>query len=44
VGYDIAPSGEIWFFELERPAQVGREELRDFSAWLAWSDHGETVH
>jgi hypothetical protein len=46
VGYDIAPTeyeGPL-FFEFQRPAVVSRDDLREFSAWLAWSDAGETVH
>jgi hypothetical protein len=44
VGYDLAPSGETLFFEFERPAQVGRDELDEFSLWLALGDRMGTMH
>ena len=45
VGYDLdEPDGETLFFEFERPAQVGRDELGFFATWLAWSDVDRTIH
>jgi hypothetical protein len=47
VGYDIVPpppNADLLDFDFERPAVVGRDEVRDFAHWLAWSDYGETVH
>jgi hypothetical protein len=47
VGYDITPDpiGDgVLFFEFERPQLVSRDEIREFTTWLAWSGHGETVH
>ena len=44
VGYDIVPGDEVLFFDFEKPAVVGKDEVRDFAAWLAWGDHGATIH
>jgi hypothetical protein len=48
VGFDLlTEQGEdaILFFEFERPREVGRDEISEFSAWLAQIGHGdETVH
>lgn len=44
VGYDLAPSGDILFWEFERPALVGRYEIDEFARWLAWSDLAPIVH
>jgi hypothetical protein len=43
VGYDLLPEG-LLFFEFQRPALVARDEVHDFSAWLAWAGHGATMH
>ena len=32
------------FFEFQRPALVGRDDVGAFAAWLAFSGHGETLH
>ena len=47
VGYDIVPDdieGGVLFFEFERPAVVGKDDLKDFTAWLAWSDADAALH
>jgi hypothetical protein len=40
VGFDIVPGDEPLFFNFELPATVGRDELSEFSAWLAWAEYG----
>jgi hypothetical protein len=47
VGYDIVPDpigNGVLFFEFERPQLVSRDDVRDFTAWLAWSDNVVTIH
>ena len=44
VGFDLTPGDEILFFEFQRPALVGRDDVGAFAAWLAFSGHGETLH
>jgi hypothetical protein len=41
VGFDILPGDEPLFFVFELPATVGRDDLPDFSRWLARSSHEE---
>jgi hypothetical protein len=46
--YDIEPRTEDdpLLFEFERPELVSSDDIRDFAAWLAWSDVDveRTVH
>lgn len=35
---------DLLFFEYQPPELVSPEDVRAFTAWLAWSDYGETVH
>lgn len=44
--HDVVPDacGNGLLFEFELPALVSRDELADFSRWLAWSGRGETLH
>jgi hypothetical protein len=44
--YDIVPDegGNGLHFEFERPQLVSCDDVREFTKWLAWSGHGETVH
>ena len=46
VGYDVLIDQEqdVLFFEFERPALVARDEIREFSLWLATDYVGMTVH
>ena len=41
-GYDIGD--EVLFFEFERPQLVSPDDVRAFVSWLAWGDHGATIH
>jgi hypothetical protein len=44
VGYDLAPTGEVLFFEYQKPELVARDEIHDFSLWLAMEYTGMSVH
>jgi hypothetical protein len=47
IGYDLIlpddASDMVWFFEFEKPAEVGRDALAEFSRWLSETGF-ETVH
>jgi hypothetical protein len=45
-GFEIVPDlteTGVLFFEFERPSTVGRDEIAEFTRWLAWPDNG-TIH
>jgi hypothetical protein len=48
VGFDLLTceaESSLLFFEFERPREVGRDELTEFSTWLAQTGHwGHTLH